>query len=163
MARAAFSEFAPPSPHFLVFPPPLARLELPQGEVSGSLRLAFDGAGDIDLDAPDRLAGMVEVDGEISLPSALATLLAGNMAARQIEAAALAQGHASPVLDPAELERMALGLLTEMERNGVLQRSGDRHRVVFRLDDGQGSLNGNPLFTVDDLLAAAAARQNANR
>lgn len=140
-----------------------ARLGLPQGEVSGHLGIVFDGSGEIDLDAAERLAARVDIDGEVSVPSALATQMACTLVERQVEAAALAEGRAPPALPPAELERVALVMLAEMERNGVLRREGEHHRVTFRLDDGQGSLNGNPVFTVDDLLAAAAARRDADR
>lgn len=140
-----------------------ARLGLPQGEVSGHLEIVFDGFGEIDLDAPERLATLVAIDGEVSVPSALAMQVACSLVERQIEAAALAEGQSPPALPPAELERVATGMLAELERNGVLQREGDHHRVAFRLDDGQGSLNGNPVFTVNDLLAAAAARRAAGR
>lgn len=137
-----------------------ARLVLPQGEVSGHLKVAFDGSAGIDIDAPERLAERVRVEGEFAVPAALSTQIAGDVMSRQIDLAVAAEGGAHAAPGAEELEQMALGMLADLERNGLLVREGDRHRVRFGLENGQGSLNGNPFFSLEDIFAAAAARRS---
>lgn len=137
-----------------------ARLVLPQGEVSGHLKVAFDGSAGIDIDEPERLAERVRVEGEFAVPTVLSTQIACDVMSRQIDLAVAAEegAHAAPGAE--ELEQMALGMLADLERNGLLVREGDRHRVRFGLENGQGSLNGNPFFSLEDIFAAAAARRS---
>lgn len=136
----------------------MSRLVLPQGEVAGKLRFAYIDAGGFSLEEPAELLMALRVEGELSIPAVVSTQIACNVVSQQLEVAARAQGVEPPAVETAQLEDIARDMLAELEGAGTLVRENDRHLLRFQLEGGQGSLNGMPLFTIEDILAAAAAR-----
>lgn len=137
-----------------------ARLMLDEGEVSGRLKVAFDGDAEIDVATPASLANHVTVNGELSVPARLSAQIAGDVVVNQMAAAAMSEGRVPPTLTPLQLEQAAAGMLAAMEGSGMLVRDGDRHTAVFRVENGRGTLNGNPIFDFGTVLGATAATPN---
>lgn len=145
-----------------VFEIGIVRLVLDEGEVSARLKVTFDGEAGIDMATPASLLNRVIVDGELSVPTRLSTRIACDVVAKQVTAAAVSEGRTPPTLAPAQLEQAAAGMLAAMEGSGMLVREGDRHRAGFHLENGQGALNGKPVFDLETLLGAMAPAPNVS-
>lgn len=145
-----------------VFEMGAARLVLDEGEVNARLKVTFDGEAEIDMATPASLLNRAIVDGELSVPTRLSTRIACDVVAKQVTAAAVSEGRTPPALAPAQLEQVAMGMLAAMEGSGMLVREGDRHRAGFHLENGQGALNGKPVFDLATLLGAMAPAPNVS-